>query len=212
MHPRIVICTGGQLGAWALAHIKPDDLLIGADSGARFLIKNGRRPDISIGDFDSVSEEDLLEIRKNSGQTIACDPIDKNYTDTEMAIRLALDLQPTEIILLGALGTRFDHSLANVHLLALSSQQQVKMTIIDDHNKISLISDQLNIEQQGYPNVSLLPLSLKVEGITLDGFQYPLTDAELTIGQSLGISNVLVSSTGTISIRKGLLLVIQSRD
>ncbi|MGO4182733.1 thiamine diphosphokinase, partial [Paenibacillus sp. TAF43_2] len=99
MHPRIVICTGGQLGAWALAHIKPDDLLIGADSGARFLIKNGRRPDISIGDFDSVSEEDLLEIRKNSGQTIACDPIDKNYTDTEMAIRLALDLQPTEIIL-----------------------------------------------------------------------------------------------------------------
>ncbi|MGO4184531.1 thiamine diphosphokinase, partial [Paenibacillus sp. TAF43_2] len=105
-----------------------------------------------------------------------------------------------------------DHSLANVHLLALSSQQQVKMTIIDDHNKISLISDQLNIEQQGYPNVSLLPLSLKVEGITLDGFQYPLTDAELTIGQSLGISNVLVSSTGTISIRKGLLLVIQSRD
>lgn len=212
MHPRIVICTGGQLGAWALAHIKPDDLLIGADSGARFLIKNGRRPDISIGDFDSVSEEDLLEIREYSGQTIACDPIDKNYTDTEMAIRLALDLQPTEIILLGALGTRFDHSLANVHLLALSSQQQVKMTIIDDHNKISLISDQLNIEQQGYPNVSLLPLSLKVEGITLDGFQYPLTDAELTIGQSLGISNVLVSSTGTISIRKGLLLVIQSRD
>lgn len=212
MHPRIVICTGGQLGAWALAHIKPDDLLIGADSGARFLIKNGRRPDISIGDFDSVSEEDLLEIRENSGQTIACDPIDKNYTDTEMAIRLALDLQPTEIILLGALGTRFDHSLANVHLLALSSQQQVKMTIIDDHNKISLISDQLNIEQQGYPNVSLLPLSLKVEGITLDGFQYPLTDAELTIGQSLGISNVLVSSNGTITIRKGLLLVIQSRD
>lgn len=212
MHPRIVICTGGQLGAWALAHIKPDDLLIGADSGARFLITNGLRPDIAIGDFDSVSEEDLLEIRKISGQTIACDPIDKDYTDTEMAIRLALDLQPTEIILLGALGTRFDHSLANVHLLALSSQQQVKMTIIDDHNKISLISDQLIIEQQGYPNVSLLPLSLKVEGITLDGFQYPLTDAELTIGQSLGISNVLVSSTGTISIRTGLLLVIQSRD
>jgi len=212
MHPRIVICTGGQLGAWALAHIKPDDLLIGADSGARFLITNGLRPDIAIGDFDSVSEEDLLEIRKISGQTIACDPIDKDYTDTEMAIRLALDLQPTEIILLGALGTRFDHSLANVHLLALSSQQQVKMTIIDDHNKISLISDQLIIEQQGYPNVSLLPLSLKVEGITLDGFQYPLTDAELTIGQSLGISNVLISSTGTISIRTGLLLVIQSRD
>jgi thiamine pyrophosphokinase len=170
------------------------------------------RPDIAIGDFDSVSEEELIEIRKNSGQTIACDPIDKNYTDTEMAVRLALDLQPTELILLGALGTRFDHSLANVHLLALSTKQQVKTTIIDDHNKISLVTDQITIEQQGYPNVSLLPLTLSVEGITLDGFQYPLTDAELTIGQSLGISNVLVSSTGIITIRKGLLLVIQSRD
>jgi len=212
MHPRIVICTGGQLGPWALEHIKPADLLIGADSGARFLIANGLRPDIAIGDFDSVSEEDLIEIRKNSGQTIACDPIDKNYTDTEMAVRLALDLQPNELILLGALGTRFDHSLANVHLLALSIKQQVKTTIIDDHNKISLLTDELTIEQLGYPNVSLLPLSLSVEGITLDGFQYPLTDAELTIGQSLGISNVLLAPTGRISIRKGLLLVIQSRD
>lgn len=212
MHPRIVICTGGQLGAWALEHIKADDLLIGADSGARFLISQGLRPDIAIGDFDSVTEEELLIIRKKSGQTIACDPIDKNYTDTEMAVRLALDLKPLELILLGALGTRFDHSLANVHLLALAAKQQVKTTIIDDHNKISLVTDEATINQQGYPNVSLLPLSLHVEGITLDGFQYPLTDAELSIGQSLGISNVLLSRTGKITIKKGLLLVIQSRD
>ncbi|WP_169081571.1 thiamine diphosphokinase [Paenibacillus sp. PL91] len=212
MQPRIVICTGGQLGDWALEHIKADDLLIGADSGARFLIAQGFRPDVAIGDFDSVSEDELLDIRRNSGQTIACDPIDKNYTDTEMAVRLALDMHPRELVMLGALGTRFDHSLANVHLLALAAKQQVRATIIDNHNKISLVTDQVTIEQLGYPNVSLLPLTMRVEGITLTGFQYPLTDAELTIGQSLGISNVLLTHTGKIVIREGALLVIQSRD
>lgn len=212
MQPRIVICTGGQLGAWALAHINADDLLIGADSGAIFLISQGLHPDIAIGDFDSVTEDELLVIRKSSGQTISCDPVDKNYTDTEMAVRLALDMQPRELVILGALGTRFDHSLANVHLLALAAKQQVSATIIDAHNKISLVTDHAAIEQQGYPNVSLLPLSMRVEGITLTGFQYPLNDEDLTIGQSLGISNVLLYPTGKIEIREGLLLVIQSRD
>lgn len=212
MQPRIVICTGGQLGAWALAHIKAGDKLIGADNGALFLISHGLHPDIAIGDFDSVSEEELLLIRASSGQTIECDPIDKNYTDTEMAMQLALDMKPRELVLLGALGTRFDHSLANVHLLVLAAKQHVRATIIDDHNKISLVTDQIVIEQQGYPNVSLLPLSMRVEGITLTGFQYPLTDAGLTIGQSLGISNVLHSHTGKIELREGLLLIIQSRD
>ncbi|WP_424768891.1 thiamine diphosphokinase [Paenibacillus sp. sgz302251] len=212
MKKRIVICTGGQLGVWAMNHIQSEDFLIGADSGARFLISQGLRPDIAIGDFDSVTEEELLLIRERSGQTIACDPVDKDYTDTEMALRLALDMQPTELILLGALGTRFDHSLANVHLLALAAIQKVHAVIIDDHNKISLAANSLAITQQGYPNVSLLPLSMQVKGITLTGFKYPLTDAVLTIGQSLGISNVLTVDTGTIHIREGLLLVIQSRD
>ncbi|MGM0882734.1 MAG: thiamine diphosphokinase [Bacillota bacterium] len=212
MQPRIVICTGGQLGAWALEHIKAGDLLIGADSGARFLISQGLRPDIAIGDFDSVSVEELASIRSSSGQTIACDPIDKDYTDTEMAVRLSLDMHPSELVLLGALGTRFDHSLANVHLLALAAQQNVRATIIDEHNKITLATEQIIIKKQGYPNVSLLPLTMQVKGITLTGFQYPLTDAALTIGQSLGISNVLTAPTGTIQLSEGLLLIIQSRD
>lgn len=212
MHPRIVICTGGQLDAWALEHISKNDLLIGADSGARFLVANGLKPDIAIGDFDSVSEEELASIRSQSGQTIACDPIDKNYTDTEMAIRLALDMQPSEIVLLGALGSRFDHSLANVHLLALANEQHVPATIIDNHNKITLIDKKFTINGTAYPNVSLLPLTMQVTGITLTGFQYPLNEATLRISQSLGISNVLIEPIGTIDLREGLLLVIQSRD
>ncbi|MCA0757974.1 thiamine diphosphokinase [Paenibacillus sp. N4] len=212
MQPRVIICSGGKLGAWAIEHIQEGDLLIGADSGARFLVGHGFRPDIAIGDFDSVSVEELNLIRESSGQVIACDPVDKDYTDTEMAFRLALDLKPSEILLLGALGTRFDHSLANVHLLALAGEQDIDASIIDEHNKISLLRRRSGIRKLNYPNVSLLPLSKTVTGITLTGFRYPLHESTLSIGQSLGISNILLEDSGTIDLREGLLLVIQSRD
>jgi thiamine pyrophosphokinase len=212
MSHRIIIFTGGLLGDWALEHITEDDTLIGADSGARFLVQHGLRPDIAIGDFDSVSDSDLAVIREQSAKTIACDPIDKDFTDTEMAFRLALDLKPQEVILLGALGTRFDHSLANVHLLALADELGIRATIVDQHNRITLANRLTTVQNRGFANVSLLPLTSKVTGITLRGFQYPLEEATLTIGMSLGISNVLIEETGVLSYREGKLLIIQSRD
>ncbi|MFD0587061.1 thiamine diphosphokinase [Paenibacillus sp. GCM10027627] len=212
MHHRIVICSGGTLGDWALGHIAPDDMLIGADSGASFLIQNGLAPDISIGDFDSVSVMEMATIRKHSGKTISCDPIDKNYTDTEMAFRLALDMKPDELILLGGLGTRFDHSLSNVHLLALADENGVAASIIDERNVIMLISSTSIIRGAGHRQVSLLPLTEQATGITLTGFQYPLTNATLKIGMSLGISNVLLGDEGTIELTGGKLLVMRSRD
>lgn len=212
MQQRIIIFAGGNLGPWALQHIKPSDTLIGADSGAKFLIENGCEPHIAIGDFDSVNEQDMALIRERSGNTIACDPIDKNYTDTEMAFRLALDMMPDQLLLLGVLGTRFDHSLANVHLLALAHEQGIEATIIDAHNEIRLISKTTVLQRSSFPQVSLLPLSEKVTGITLAGFQYPLNDATLRIGQSLGISNVMSEEQGTIEVREGKLLIIRSKD
>ncbi|WP_308634314.1 thiamine diphosphokinase [Paenibacillus silvisoli] len=208
---RIIIFTGGRLGRWALELIRPGDVLIGADAGALFLIEHGLRPDIALGDFDSVTPEQLSFIREKSGETLDYDPIDKDYTDTELAWRLALSKQPKELLLLGALGTRFDHSLANVHLLRMP-QHGTQAKIRDERNCIHLVSDRLALVDEGFTYVSLLPLSEKVTGITLTGFQYPLQDATLEIGQSLGISNKLLGSEGLIEVRQGMLLVIQSRD
>lgn len=212
MLQKIVILAGGELGDWALQHITESDIVIGADNGARFLIEKGIHPDIAIGDFDSVTVSDMALIREKSGRTIACDPIDKDYTDTEMAFRLALDMKPAELVLIGALGTRFDHSLANVHLLSLADAQGVPAQIIGRHNRIQLISEMTILEGIDHPQVSLLPLTEQVTGITLSGFQYPLHEATLTIGQSLGISNVMLDEHGTIQLRTGKLLVIRSRD
>lgn len=211
---RAVIVSGGELGPWALDELGPDDRLIGADRGAWFLVANGRRPDLAIGDFDSVDPGELRRIEQASREFVSCDPVDKDYTDTELAVERALEASPSAITLLGALGTRFDHSLANVHLLVKCARRGVPGRIVDAHNELTLaVPGELHrVSRSRFAQVSLLPLSPEVTGITLSGFRYPLTEATLTLGQSLGISNVLDGSEGTVSIRSGQLLVIQSID
>jgi thiamine pyrophosphokinase len=213
---RIVIVAGGELGDWALEELRPDDMLIGADRGALFLVRHGLRPALALGDFDSVSDEEMAEIKRGSETTDACDPIDKDWTDTELAFRYALQREPKpgEIVLLGALGTRFDHSLANVHLLLRAHEAGIPCRIVDKHNEIRLVTGagggEASLRRGRFRQVSLLPLSPEVTGITLEGFQYPLREATLRIGQSLGVSNVLLAEEGTVRVREGWLLVIQS--
>lgn len=208
----VVIVSGGELGAWALSEIRQAEITIAADSGALFLLRHGMAPDYAVGDFDSVSSEDKQWIAAKSRSFQACDPVDKNYTDTELAFQLALELQPSRLVLVGVTGTRFDHTLANVHLLAKSLKQQVPCCIVDPYNRIYVTDQELVIRKnKEYTYCSLLPLSEQVGGITLRGFQYPLTNAQLSIGQSLGISNLLVEEEGIITIRSGMLLVIMSK-
>jgi thiamine pyrophosphokinase len=209
---RVIIFTGGRLGKWALEAIRDTDILIGADSGAWFLVQHGFAPHHAIGDFDSVSGEQLALIRKASRLTDAYDPVDKDYSDTEMAFECALSYEPEEIIIVGALGTRFDHSLANVHLLVKAHRTGAAASILDEYNEIRLVTDKLVIARGPFLHVSLLPLSPTVSGITLEGFQYPLQNATLFMGQSLGISNIMLGETAEITVREGWLLIIQSRD
>jgi thiamine pyrophosphokinase len=210
---RIIIFTGGTLGAWALEDLRPDDVFIGADRGALFLVQHGLTPAIALGDFDSINNVELELIRQSSRELLACDPVMKDLTDTEMAFNWALNQKPEEIIIYGALGTRLDHSLANIHLLRKALELLIKCTIIDAHNRIRLTDHYLQLEKSArFSYVSLLPLSLEVKGITLEGFQYPLHNATLQLGQSLGISNIIAAPLGHIHLNEGLLLVIESKD
>ncbi|MCP3774960.1 thiamine diphosphokinase [Paenibacillus sp. MZ04-78.2] len=211
---RILIFSGGRLGGWAFREIRTGDVLVGADRGALFLVRHGYRPDMALGDFDSVSSMELEEISRVSRKFLACDPVWKDLTDTEMAFTWALEQNAEEIVLLGVLGTRWDHSLANVHLLRKALAAGIRCRIVDACNELMLMDGSAlqTVSRSRFTHVSLLPLSIEVTGITLEGFQYPLNEATLTIGQSLGISNVLLGEAGHIRIRDGLLFVIQSRD
>lgn len=211
---RVVIVAGGRLGPWASDLIRRDDFLIGADYGAVFLVQNGFRPDIAVGDFDSASPEEVQAVRAASARFVSCDPVMKDDTDTEMAFRLALAEKPDAIWVLGALGTRFDHSLANVHLLTIARKHGVECRLVDEFNEIRLMDGRMTVDNPGgkYAYVSLLPLTMEVEGITLTGFRYPLTNHTARLGETLTLSNQLAAPEGIVEIRSGLLLVIQSRD
>jgi thiamine pyrophosphokinase len=210
---RALIFTGGNLGQWAFDHLSVDDCLIGADRGAAFLIDNGYAPDLALGDFDSVLPEQLQRISSHSSEWLAFDPIHKDWTDTELAFREAVRRDFKEIIILGALGTRFDHGLGNVHLLRQAHEQGCKLTLIDENNEISLCTEAVRLNANSrYPYTSLLPLTPEVTGVTLHGFRYPLNEATLKLGWSLGISNVLEADQGTVAVSTGMLLIIRSRD
>jgi thiamine pyrophosphokinase len=209
---RVVIFAGGELSPECLHLLDEDDFIIGADRGALFLINHGFTPDIAVGDFDSVSPEALLQIEAGSKETISCDPVNKDLTDSEMALDLALNTQPQSIMLLGVTGTRMDHTLASIQMMTRALQRQITCSIMDANNYITLTGSQAVVEERGYTYVSLLPLTPEVTGITLQGFQYPLENASLKLGQSLGVSNVLTASSGTVTIESGLLLIIQSKD
>ncbi|MFD2673123.1 thiamine diphosphokinase [Marinicrinis sediminis] len=212
---RVVIVTGGSFEPELLGQLQEGDWLIGADRGALHLIEHGFRPKLAVGDFDSISERELEQVREGSEKWLTCDPIDKNETDTELAFRHALAWEPDEVVIMGALGTRFDHSLANVHVLVEGTERNVRCRLLDTHNQIWLVKDELHLQRADcshFSYISLLPLTWTVTGIDLEGFEYPLHNATLKIGQSLGISNRLQKDEAFVRLRDGLLLVIQSRD
>ncbi|RIE04905.1 thiamine diphosphokinase [Cohnella faecalis] len=210
---RAVIFTGGRLGSWAFPHIGDSDFLIGADRGASFLVEHGYAPDLALGDFDSVDANQMTRIRQSAKELLIFDAIDKDWTDTELALNEALSRGYRQIAIIGGLGTRFDHSLANVHLLRQAVSVGCDASLIDEHNEIFLCTSECRLPQdERFPYVSLLPLTSEVTGIELQGFQYPLHNATLRIGWTLGISNVIAENTGVVKIDSGELFVIKSRD
>lgn len=211
-HKRVVIVAGGTMTAELLNLLDEEDYIIGADRGALFLISHGIIPDLSVGDFDSVSPEEYEAIQKGSKEIMGCDPINKDLTDSELALDLALGLQPESILMTGVTGSRLDQTLAAIQMMTRAQQRQVNCTIVDTHNYITLTGSQAVVEDRGYTYVSLLPLTPEVTGITLEGFQYPLDNATLKLGQSLAVSNRLLGASGTVTIESGLLLILQSKD
>ncbi len=209
---RILIFTGGDLGPWAIAEIQATDFLVGVDRGAVYLIQHNLQPDYVLGDFDSVTATELTQIRQSCPALAQYDPIAKDHTDTELAYTWAIEQRPQEIIILGGLGSRFDHTLANVHLLLQALQAGIASRIIGEHNEIFLTDGNVSVTKGRYTYISVLPLTPTVTGITLSGFQYPLQQATLGLGSSLGISNVLSGEAGTIQVETGQLLIIKSID
>jgi thiamine pyrophosphokinase len=161
--------------------------------------------------MDSIEPSQLADY-ECQGVKIIKHPAAKDFTDTALALDYALELQPQTIEIWGALGGRIDHALANVHLLLQGIMSGVRTRLRDEFCEAFIPDREVNFENAAGCVVSLLALGPQVDGITLRGFTYPLTDGVLTMSESRGISNVISADHASIHLRSGNLLVIRYRQ
>lgn len=206
----VVIFAGGivQPGKAFYKAIADADLIIAADLGAATALQYGCIPALVVGDFDSLDTRLLQQLREQGSQVRQA-VIEKDETDTELAVQAAIDQGATSITLLGALGgTRFDHTMANILLLA--GIETVPMHIIDGPMICWLLRGPGSsvIEGQVGDLLSLLPLTSDADGVRTRGLYYPLHGETLRFGRSRGVSNVLTQARAEVSLERGMLLII----
>ena len=191
--------------------IKNAQMIISSDGGARHLRMLNISPHVMIGDFDSINQDDLSFFKKKEIKVLNF-PLKKNHTDTELCVSYALEKKASDITFLGVTGSRLDHTLANIFLLKKLAKLNIQARIIDKHNEIYIVTN--FIELKGTPKelLSIIPVTQKVTGVTLTGFEYPLENASMQMGDTLGISNIFKESVVSISIKKGALIVTRSKD
>lgn len=196
-----------------LTAYKEVDVWIGADRGAYVLIEQGIKLDYAVGDFDSIEDFEDKEIQANAMHYLKY-PIEKDQTDLEIALLKAFKLKPEKILLFGVTGGRLDHELINIQLLYTIVKQGIKGIIVDRQNMLELTTpNKYDVyKDDHYPNISFVPYTKQVKGLSLEGFYYPLENETIQLGSTLCISNKLLSNKGTFFYEEGILLLIKSRD
>ena len=206
---KAIIIANGQIHDSDLYRslVAPTDLVICANGGASNALALGLQPQVVIGDLDSL-DSDLQARLESEGCQFIAHPASKDETDLELALYYTIEHEVEEIMILGALGNRLDHALANVMLLALPELRSVKAKIISGRQEVFLIKDEALIEGQVGDTLSLLPLTEEVTGIYTEGLEYPLENDTLYLGPALGVSNVLTAPQARVRVGQGLLLAV----
>lgn len=213
---KTIIVSGGDINKNFLEKLNLKNKfnnIIASDKGLEVLDKCNIKPNYIIGDFDSLNEKVLNKyIDDETVKIIKLNP-EKDYTDTHMALKLAIELKSTDITIIGAIGSRLDHTLANINILKEALEKKVACRILNENNNITLINKNITIKkEEEYPYISLIPLTTNVTGVTLNGFKYPLDNATMEIGKSIGVSNEQIEDNATIKLEEGILIIIRSKD
>ena len=187
---------------------KGADYVICADGGAEYAYNLNILPDFLIGDFDSLNPE-ILEFFKSKKIQVIKYPAEKDYTDTELCVKKALELHCSSISILAGIGDRIDHSLGNIGLLHMIYKKGSKGYILSDKSDIYLCTDKILLKGMAGDTVSLIPYSGDAVGVTTSGLKYSLNDAVVHFGSPIGISNLMTGNDCMVSIKSGEILVIK---
>ena len=206
---RAFIYSGGEIFPQYISESPADDdIVIAADSGYNNAKKMGVNPDILIGDFDSLVEKptDLDEIIEL--------PAEKDVTDTQYAVDLAVKRGAKEIYIVCGTGGRFDHAVSNMCLLEGMYQKGIRVIIVGGQNRIRYIKDTgiILIRDKNYKYFSVLAADEKVKGVSIEGGKYPLNKKTLTRSNQFAISNEIEKNAALITVKKGGIYIVESRD
>lgn len=208
----VIVANAPDLDAAPYADLlRAADLLIAADGGALPLLRLDLPPQLVIGDLDSLDAESAARLEQR-GVELRRFPRAKDETDLELALLYAAECAAHSIDILGALGGRWDHTFANVALLALPELRGRRVRLLADRQDLFLVQGSALIEGRRGDTVSLLPLTPEARGVTTRGLLYPLDQATLRYERARGISNVLLDPPGWVSVDEGLLLLVHHDD
>ena len=218
---KILIITGGRTETDFIAEVYESyspDIVIVADRGAMVAKELNIIPDYLVGDFDSgdttVVEYFRAQFEIYGKPMIKSFNPEKDETDTELAISLAQTLNPSEIVLLGATGTRLDHTLANIELLYRLLEGGIESRIIDEYNVISIHDSAITLKRDKALGeyFSLIPFTDKVKGLSIRGAKYEVENHILNSGSSLGVSNEFKKDMVEINFESGILILFMTSD
>ncbi|MGF6375600.1 thiamine pyrophosphokinase [Clostridiales Family XIII bacterium PM5-7] len=179
--------------------------VICADGGLLIAQQMGIKPDLLIGDYDSTELPESADVIHL--------PMEKNMTDSEAAIDLAVSKGYRTIDILGGLGGRFDHTMGNIGMLAKYCDTLSHMALIDGQNYVFMMNPgTISIPKNRYKYMGVISYGTSVPDVTLEGVKYPLSRHFLTNTTTLGVSNEIIADAATVSFSTGKLLIILSND
>ncbi len=204
---RAFIYTGGTINKNNITeHPKSDDLKIAADAGYENALALGEKVDLLLGDFDS-----FVGKLPEGVETIKV-PAEKDFSDTQLAVNEALARGANELVIIGGLGGRLDHTLANISILRELWKIRIYTVMTDGFNRVRYIdSSSTLVPRSHFKYLSVIPLSEKLKGVSIEGCKYPLENKTLfRADPSYSISNEIVGNCALISLKKGECLIIES--
>lgn len=217
MSRRTVIVSGGMIEeefALSVLNSEETEFIIGVDKGLDFLYEHDICPNYIVGDFDSAPSDVVNYYKEETNVPIReFNPV-KDASDTEIALRLCMDLRRKEIVILGGTGTRIDHIWANVQSLKIALDAGADARLLDSHNQIRLLKDEICLKKEEAfgPYFSVFSLGGTVEGVNISGAKYPLRGHTLMPYDSLCVSNEFEADEVEISFAYGTLILMETRD
>lgn len=216
MKKALIIANGQAVDKERVSEeLKDVSLIISVDGGARHLETLGVTPDILLGDFDSISDIEMIQSKYPKARVIGFDAR-KDQTDSELALEIALESECDDIVMIGVTGERLDHTFGNVFMMSRGVKRGVAVRLVDNYNVINYLEapylSQMTLQGKKGDLVSIIPLKENVTGIETQGLEYIVKEGLILFGSSYGLSNVMESDCAQISLKTGAVLIIKSRD